>query len=53
LNDPQTLVTADVGTVCGKRQQAGIIDSDDGYQAVSSSAWLASLDPLLPDEGSN
>jgi len=35
------------GTDCGERQQAGIINSDDGYQAANSPDWLAGPDPLL------
>ena len=42
------LVTCTCGTVFGERQQTGMIDSDDGYQAVSSPDWLAGPDPQLP-----
>jgi hypothetical protein len=35
-------------TVASERQLIGIVNVDDGFQAVSSQDRLSSLDPLLP-----
>jgi hypothetical protein len=35
------------GTIGGKRQQTGVINSNDGKQATSSLDWLSGPDPLL------
>src|ERR1035438_6586336 len=39
------------GTVANGRQQTGITDMDDRFQAASPSDWLSSLDPLLSFAG--